>query len=63
LKRSTVGDVFSEEGGVGDVRDNSEPEAGLGGPEPAGDPFEEDEVHLANRFPKLWHRFGVEPLG
>lgn len=26
--------------------------------EPAGYPFEEDAVHLARRYPKLWARFG-----
>ena len=55
--------VFSEKGGVGDVRDHSEPEAGLDGPGPAGDAFEDDEDHLARRYPKLWNRFGNAPLG
>ncbi|WP_315785194.1 DUF4240 domain-containing protein [Bradyrhizobium sp. SZCCHNPS1003] len=55
--------VFRDKGGEGDVRDHSEPEAGLGGPGPAGDPFEEDEAHLAARYPKLWRRFGESPLG
>lgn len=55
--------VFEEKGGEGDVRDYSEPEAGLGGPDPFGTPFEEDEEHLAARYPKLWQRFGAEPLG
>jgi hypothetical protein len=56
-------EVFEEKGGEGDVRDYSEPEAGLGGPEPSGKPFEEDMEHLAKRYPKLWQRFGAEPLG
>src|SRR5215467_3781810 len=34
--------VFKEKGGEGDVRDYSEPEAGLGGPAPSGAPFEDD---------------------
>jgi hypothetical protein len=55
--------VFEEKGGEGDVRDHSEPEAGLGGPGPSGEPFEEDAEYLAWRFPKLWARFGAEPLG
>jgi len=55
--------VFEEKGGEDDVRDHSEPEAGLGGPEPTGTRFEDDEEHLAKRYPKLWKRFGVEPLG
>jgi hypothetical protein len=54
--------VFAEKGGEGDVRDHSEPEAGLGGREPSGDPFEEDEQHLARRYSNLWRRFGAEPL-
>jgi hypothetical protein len=55
--------IFEEKGGKGDVRDYSEPEAGLGGPEPSGEPFEEDENHLARRYPNLWRRFGANPLG
>ncbi|MEN3384899.1 MAG: hypothetical protein V7608_4943 [Hyphomicrobiales bacterium] len=55
--------VFEQKGGEGDVRDYSEPEAGLGGSGPSGDPFEDDEEHLAKRYPKLWRRFGAEPLG
>jgi len=56
-------EVFKEKGGEGDVRDHAEPEAGLGGPEPSGEPFAEDEEHLARRYPKLWQRFGAAPLG
>lgn len=56
-------DVFEEKGGEGDVRDYSEPEAGMGGLGPSGDPFEEDEEHLAKRYPNLWRRFGAAPLG
>lgn len=58
-------EVFNEKGGEGDVRDQSEPEAGAGltGPEPSGEPFPEDEEHLARRYPKLWQRFGAAPLG
>jgi hypothetical protein len=52
-------DVFEEKGGDGDVRDHSEPEAGMGGPGPSGKPFEEDEEHLARRYPKLWQRFSA----
>jgi hypothetical protein len=55
--------VFEEKGGKGDVRDYSGPEAGLGGPGPSGEPFEDDEEHLARRYPNLWRRFGAEPLG
>lgn len=56
-------DVFEEKGGEGDVRDYSEREAGLGGPGPSGEPFEDSEEHLAKRYPNLWRRFGTEPLG
>lgn len=55
--------AFEEKGGEGDVRDYSEPEAGLGGPGPSGEPFEDDEEHLARRYPNLWRQFGAEPLG
>lgn len=30
---------------------------------PAGEPFSEDEEALAARYPKLWERFGDEPIG
>jgi hypothetical protein len=56
-------DVFKEKGGEGDVRDYSEPEAGMGGPQPSGEPFADDEEYLARRYPKLWRRFGAAPLG
>ena len=55
--------VFNEKGGDGDVRNYSEPEAGMGGPGPSGEPFQEDVEHLARRYPKLSQRFGTEPLG
>ena len=55
-------EVFKAKGGKGDVRDYSEPEAGLGGPGPTGVPFEEDVKHLSKRYPKLWKRFGKKPL-
>ena len=58
-----IGAVFEAKGGEGDVRDHSEPEAGLDGPQPSGQPFAEDEAHLAQRYPKLWRRFGNDPLG
>ncbi|WP_342722417.1 DUF4240 domain-containing protein [Bradyrhizobium sp. B097] len=55
--------IFAEKGGKGDVRDYSEPEAGLGGSGPSGELFREDQEHLARRYPNLWRRFGAEPLG
>jgi Protein of unknown function (DUF4240) len=58
-----AGEVFEEKGGEGDVRDYSDPEAGMDGSEPSGEPFAEDEVHLARRYPKLYRRFGATPLG
>jgi hypothetical protein len=54
-------EVFKQKGGEGDVRDYSETEAGLNGLGPSGEPFAEDD--LARRYPKLWQRFGAEPLG
>jgi hypothetical protein len=56
-------EVFEEKGGVGDVREHSEPEAGMDGSGPSGEPFAENEADLARRYPKLWQRFGAEPLG
>jgi hypothetical protein len=32
-------------------------------PDPVGAPFEEDPQALAQRYPKLWKRFGESPLG
>jgi hypothetical protein len=58
-----AGEVFVEKGGEGDVRDHSEPEAGLSGPEPSGEAFAEDDEHLSRRYPSLWRRFATEPLG
>ena len=55
--------IFEEKGGESDVRDYSEPEAGIFGAPPSGEPFEEDEAHLARRYPELWQRFAAAPLG
>ena len=33
------------------------------GREPFGERFEEDPEYLAKRYPKLWRRFGTNPLG
>jgi hypothetical protein len=54
--------AFRKKGGDGDVRDYSEPEAGLAGPGPSGEPFDDGEEHLMRRYPRLWRRFGAEPL-
>jgi len=58
-------EVFNEKGGERDVRDQSEPEAGttLTGCQPSGEPFRQDEDHLARRYPKLRQRFRAKPLG
>lgn len=56
-------DVFEAMGGEGDVRDQAEPEAGLDGRKPSGVPFTADETHLSQRYPRLWERFGADPLG
>ena len=56
-------EVHEEKGGDGDVRDYAEPEAGLGGPGPSGEPFPEDEAELQKRYPRLWQRFVTELLG
>ena len=55
--------IFKEKGGEGDVRDRSEPEAGMGGPGPTGEPFSKSEEQFARRYPKLWQRFGTQLLG
>lgn len=55
-------EIFEESGGDGDVSVHSEPESGLGGDGPTGEEFSDDEEHLAKRYPKLWARFGENPL-
>lgn len=62
-----IGEVFRDKGGEGDVREHSEPEACLGDADLSGQPFDEDEDEddddaLARRYPRLWARFGREPL-
>lgn len=58
-----AGQIFEEKGGIGDVRDYSEDEAGMGGPGPAGEQFQDDVESLSLRYPRLWQRFGTDPLG
>ncbi len=60
-----AGIIFEEKGGEGDVRDyaKAETKAELGESGPTGEQFKEDEVSLSTRYPKLWDRFGAEPLG
>jgi hypothetical protein len=48
--------------------DRDDPDSGFpfatpSGDEPEGEPFEEDEEHLSQRLPKLWERYGDDPLG
>jgi hypothetical protein len=33
------------------------------GGEPSGTPFEGDEEYFSRHFPKLWERFGENPVG
>ena len=53
--------VFEEMGGKGDPDDHCEREACLG-EGITGEPFEEDDDHLARRYPRLWRRFGTHQL-
>jgi hypothetical protein len=53
-------DVFEAKGGEGHVGDYVEREPVL--ENPPGEPFAENEEHLARRYPKLWQRFGAHPL-
>ncbi|MDX2289352.1 MAG: DUF4240 domain-containing protein [Hyphomicrobiaceae bacterium] len=48
-------------GAEGDISAKIDVPAGLGDPD--GEPFEEDEDHLSVRFPRLWKRYGEDPLG
>ena len=55
------GKVWTEKTGLDPWKDPnvSYPYTGAPPPcEPSGEPFEEDQAHLAKRYPKLWARFG-----
>ena len=57
-----AGDVWSKKTGrpANQMPDTSE--ASYAGTDPSGTPFEEDEAALSARYPKLWKRFGKNPL-
>ena len=58
---TTAGDVWAEKTGTKPWSDPQKrfPYGSAPLPsEPAGQPFEEDALHLAKRYPKLWARFG-----
>ena len=55
--------VYVQKGGSGDIREHSEPEAGMGGLGPSGEPLPDDRKLMAKRYPKLWERFENKPLG
>jgi hypothetical protein len=57
-----AGDVWrSKTGGSIDTFYDRAP-GGLPGAKPEGEPFDEGDNHLAARYPKLWRRFGNNPL-
>jgi hypothetical protein len=61
---AVAGEVWAEKTGINPWADPQSryPYAVVPLPaEPAGVPFEEDETHLAKRYPKLWARFGTPP--
>ena len=57
-----AGEVWSEKTGR-DFQEMPFDAANSYPPDPSGEPFEEDDEHLARRYPKLWARFGENPLG
>ncbi len=58
-------DVWSKKTGIDAVSDPSSNFPYTGAPlgEPTGTPFKDTEAHLSRRYPKLWDRFGEDPLG
>jgi len=60
-----AGEVWQEKTGIDpgtDPEDRFPYTGAAAASEPSGTPFEEDETHLAKRYPKLWARFGKSPL-
>lgn len=55
-------DVWAELGGEGHLADFAIPGNDAGGGDPEGEPFDDSEEGLQTRYPKLWARFGEEPL-
>ena len=56
-----AGEVWSARTGR-PVTELAEAAAAAYATQPAGKPFTEDEAHLSARYPKLWSRFGRQPL-
>ena len=56
-----AGEVWSARSGR-PVIELAEAAAAAYAAQPAGKPFTEDQAHLSARYPKLWSRFGRQPL-
>ena len=57
-----AGDAWSKKTGRSANQMPDASETAYAGSEPSGVPFEEDEAALSARYPKLWKRFGKNPL-
>lgn len=60
-----AGEVWQEKTGIDPMTDPQGrfPNTGAApAVDPSGEPFQEDQAYLANRYPKLWARFGETPL-
>lgn len=55
-------DVFASKGGDIDALFDFEAESAAAPREPSGEAFIDDDEHLKSRYPKLWRRFGDDPL-